>query len=200
MNSTVVEVVDGELEDEAQLDANHTELSMDDESEVRITKDQFSVFEFLRHEQRGRVILAAEFQRKVVWTDGQCAELVESILMGIPIPLIYLFEDREGVRQVVDGKQRITALKRFINNKFKLQNLKVMPQLNAKLFSKLSPFEQGKIEDYQLNTYIIQPPSPERIKFNIFDRVNRAGTPLNKQEMRFALYQGKATELLKTIA
>ena len=55
---------------------------------------------------------------------------------------------------------------------------------------------QTKIEDYQIIAHVIQPPTPDRIKFDIFDRVNRAGTQLNKQEIRNALYQGNATQLL----
>ena len=59
---------------------------------------------------------------------------------------------------------------------------------------------QAKIEDYQIHAYVIQPPTSEAIKFNIFDRVNRAGTQLNKQEMRHALYQGRATQLLEQLS
>lgn len=59
---------------------------------------------------------------------------------------------------------------------------------------------QRKIEDYQIDTYIIQPPTPEKIKFDIFDRVNRGGTRLNNQEMRNALYQGNATKLIDELS
>ena len=58
---------------------------------------------------------------------------------------------------------------------------------------------QTKIEDYQIIAHVIQPPTPDRIKFDIFDRVNRAGTQLNKQEIRNALYQGNATQLLSQL-
>jgi hypothetical protein len=72
--------------------------------------------------------------------------------------------------------------------------------INGKRFDDLDPQLQGKIEDYQLTAYIIQPPTPERVKFDIFDRVNRGGTQLNNQEMRNALYQGHSTLLLDKLS
>lgn len=59
---------------------------------------------------------------------------------------------------------------------------------------------QGIFEDYQLSFYIIQPPTPERVKYDIFDRVNRGGTRLTNQEMRNALYKGRSTVMLRELA
>lgn len=189
-----------EFDGEDFLDSNDLDGQSLSDVEVRISKDQFSAFELLRNIDRNKIILAPEFQRNDVWKDNQRSELIESILMNIPIPLIYLFEDKKGIKQVVDGRQRLTSLKRFLNNEFKLTQLKVKSEHNGKTFKELPAELQAKIEDYQINAYVIQPPTPEIIKFNIFDRVNRAGTQLNKQEMRHALYQGRATELLADLS
>ncbi|HGY3148953.1 TPA: DUF262 domain-containing protein [Morganella morganii] len=170
------------------------------DTEIRIAKEQSSVFELLRREKRGSLILAPDFQRKDVWDKKKQSELIESILMGIPIPLIYLFEDENGVRQIIDGKQRVSALKKYLSDEFELTDLTMFPSLKGKLFSEIPKLLQAKIEDYQLHSYVIQPPTPEYVKFNIFERVNRAGMNLNKQEMRHALYQGKATHLIQTLA
>ncbi|MCU6236787.1 DUF262 domain-containing protein [Morganella morganii] len=170
------------------------------DTEIRIAKEQSSVFELLRRENRGSLILAPDFQRKDVWDNKKQSELIESILMGIPIPLIYLFEDENGVRQIVDGKQRVSALKKYLSNEFELTDLTMFPNLKGKRFSEIPKLLQAKIEDYQLHSYVIQPPTPEYVKFNIFERVNRAGMNLNKQEMRHALYQGKATKLIQILA
>ena len=97
--------------------------------------------------------------------------------MGIPIPLIYLFEDEDGVRQIIDGKQRITALKGFLNNEFPLTELSMLPNLKGKRFFDILLLLQAKLEDYQLHSYVIQPPTPEYVKFNIFERVNRGRKP-----------------------
>lgn len=171
---------------------------------VKITKVQFSLFELKRKYEnidRQDIVLDPKFQRGLVWKKGkQRSELVESVLMGIPIPIIYLFETKDGKKEVVDGRQRITTFIEFMNNEFSLKELRMLPNLNGKKFSELDPLLQSKIEDYQLSAYVIQPPTPERVKFDIFDRVNRGGTQLNNQEMRNALYQGYATDLLDTLS
>jgi hypothetical protein len=168
---------------------------------VKVSRDVFSVFELKRkYEERGTVKLDPDFQREDVWNKKQKSELVESILMGIPLPVMYFAEDKYGNLQVIDGRQRLTALFEFLNNKFSISSAPILTYLKGKKFKDLEPKDQTKLEDYQLIVYIIKPQTPDRIKFDIFDRVNRGGTQLNKQEMRNALYQGKSTELLKELA
>jgi hypothetical protein len=74
-----------------------------------------------------------------------------------------------------------------------------MSELKGKKFKNLTGLQQGKIEDYKVSINVIKPPTPDRIKFDIFDRVNRGGTRLNNQEMRNAIYQGNATKLLEEL-
>jgi hypothetical protein len=189
-----------EIEGQEDLELNVHPHQMGTNTEVRIAKEQSSVFELLRKEARGDLVLAPNFQRIDVWDRKHKSELVESILMGIPIPLIYLFEDENGIRQIIDGKQRITALKGFINGDITLSNLTMLPALTGKKFVDIAPALQAKLEDFQLHCYIIQPPTPEHVKFNIFERVNRSGVNLNKQEMRHALYQGRSADLIQELA
>lgn len=173
--------------------------------EIRIDKSQFSILHLNNLVvKRKQLVIDPEFQRgwKNVWRSQQKCELIESILMGIPIPIMYLFESKDGKRQVVDGRQRISTIIDFLGNNFPLKDLKILTDNKYKncYFKDLSPKDQGLIEDYQLLFYIIQPPTPERVKYDIFDRVNRGGTRLTNQEMRNALYQGKSTTLLKELA
>lgn len=191
------------LEDEYGLEANDDvdSLSIYPNAEVRVEKVQFSVLHLKRlYENRKELILNPDFQRKDVWKGKQRSELIESILMGIPIPIMYLFETADGRKQVVDGRQRITTIIDYLNNEFSLRDLKILHDLNGSRFRDLDKKLQGIFEDYQLHVYVIQPPTPERVKYDIFDRVNRGGTRLNNQEMRNALYGGKATKLLKDLS
>jgi hypothetical protein len=168
---------------------------------IKITKEQFSVFELKRRHEKQTLKMNPDFQREGnVWNFKQKSELIESILMGIPIPIIYFFEDEQGLKQVVDGRQRLSCLFDCLDNKLKLVDLKMLKSENGKKFDDLTPQLQAKIEDYQFLAYTIQHPTPERVKFDIFDRVNRGGTQLNNQEMRNALYLGKSTELLNSLA
>ncbi|QKF65506.1 DUF262 domain-containing protein [Campylobacter corcagiensis] len=171
---------------------------------IRIDKGRMSIFEFKRKYDdkiKGNIVLNPDFQRDDKrWGDNQKSELIESILMGIPLPVIYFFQDKDGKNQVVDGRQRLTCIAEFLDDKFQLKKLKIIPDVNGKKFSELEPILQNKIEDYQLEIYTILPPTPEKVKFNIFDRLNRGGTKLNNQEMRNALYQGTSTKLIKELS
>lgn len=169
-------------------------------AEVRVEKAQFSILHLRRLcVERKEIIISPDFQRNDVWKGRQASELIESILMGIPIPIMYLFEARDGKKQVVDGRQRINTILKFLEGGFKLKDLKILHTLNGSAFADLDLKLQGIFEDYQLFFYIIQPPTPERVKYDIFDRVNRGGTRLNNQEMRNALYRGNATALIDDI-
>ena len=170
-------------------------------AEVRVTRAQYSTLHIKRLvEDRKELIIDPDFQRGNVWAKKQGAELVESILMGIPIPVMYLFEMRDGSKQVVDGRQRIAAILDFLNDKLILKDLKILPEYNNFKFSDLDAKMQGIFEDSQMYFYIIQPPTPERVKYDIFDRVNRGGTRLTNQEMRNALYRGKSTRLISELS
>ena len=93
----------------------------------------------------------------------------------------------------------------FLDDIFKLKNLKILSQINGMSMKEMDADPvysryATTIEDTQLVVQIIKYPTKDRVRFDIFDRVNRGGTPLNKQEMRNALYQGAATKLLKDLS
>lgn len=170
-------------------------------SNVKVDKGFHSVFELKRRFDANpkRIILDSEFQRENVWYRDRKSELIESVLMGLPLPIFYFNQDKYGNLIVVDGRQRLSALFSYMDDEFALRKLRILPEENDKKFSQLSPLLQGRIEDFQIQSHVIMPPTPDRIKFDIFDRVNRGGVSLNKQEMRNALYQGEATRLLKRL-
>ena len=172
---------------------------------IKIDRVQFSIFELKRRYDKGLICLDPDFQRNEVWSTRQKSELIESVVMGIPLPLIYLAETMEGKLVIVDGRQRLTTFFRYLDNEFSINGLKIMTELNACKFRDLeNDAKKSKyateIEDFQLVIQIIKYPTPDRVRFDIFDRVNRGGTPLNNQEMRNALYQGPATRLLNEVA
>lgn len=171
-------------------------------SGIKVDKGFYSLFELKRRFDASpkRIILDSDFQREDIWRRENKAELVESVLMGLPLPIFYFNQDKYGNLIVVDGRQRLTAMFSYMNDDYKLNNLKILPSLNGKMFSQLSPVQRTRIEDFQIQAHVIMPPTPDRIKFDIFDRVNRGGMRLNKQEMRNALYQGEATRLIKRLA
>jgi hypothetical protein len=179
---------------------------------VNIVPESASVFQLKRKLDKTPPLikLDPDFQRYAVWSIKQKSELIESILMGIPLPLIYVKEDEKGVYIIVDGRQRLTTLFQYMSHEFPLQNLNVLQDLNGAYFSEttkngtkfdkyLTQTQQSKIEDCPLTLHVIKPPTQDRVTFDLFDRVNRGGTRLNNQEMRNAIYQGAATKLLNKL-
>ncbi|MGH1647799.1 DUF262 domain-containing protein [Enterococcus gilvus] len=190
--------IDQALDADSSYESFHENVNYN--TEIRVDKGFYTVFELKRkYDRNNRLKLDSDFQRNIVWKPTQKVELVESILMGIPLPIFYFNEDKYGNLIVVDGRQRLTALFEFIDNDFVLENMKILSQYNDHYFSDLNTTLQTKIEDYQLQAHVILPPTDDQIKFHIFDRVNRAGTQLNKQEIRNALYQGNSTRLLNRV-
>ena len=185
-----------------------TELKYSDNEErpifesVRVTKKDFSVFELFRKYNNGKLILDVDFQRNFVWNSKQQSELLESILMGLPLPIFYFKQQDDSTYVVVDGKQRLSALFAFLDNKFALKNLKILTFLNGKKYMDLESkygIYQSQLEDYQIYSHVILPPTPDKVIFDIFDRVNRGGTQLNKQEIRNALYHGQGLNIMNGI-
>jgi len=114
------------VENEDELEASHSTGDVYPMQTIKVSKGFYSVYELKRkfdRKDRG-IVLDSSFQREGVWGQGQKSELVESVLMGLPLPIFYFNEDKKGRLIVVDGRQRLTALFEFIDCKFKLGDLK----------------------------------------------------------------------------
>lgn len=160
-----------------------------------IRNETRTVHDVLRRIGDGRFVMNPEFQRDFIWDDAKQSKLIESVIMRIPLPVLYLAEDEEGRMVVVDGLQRLSTFKRFVDNDLKLR-LPERVELNGKRFRDLSPKIQNRIEDCNLILYVIDQRVPEQARLDIFDRVN-SGVPLTRQQMRNSLYTGEATRFLK---
>jgi hypothetical protein len=143
-------------------------------------------------------ILPKDFHSEFIWNQEKQSKLIESCLMRIPLPVFYFAEQENGDIMVVDGWQRLTALKRYLSNEFALQLTKANP-LQGQKFEELSPKLQNRLEETQLILYIIDHQVPELTKLDILERVN-SGEPLTHQQMRHALHNGPGTRWLSAQA
>lgn len=152
------------------------------------------------------LVLEPDFQRGFVWNRKKKIELIESILLGIPLPTFYFSQDINGNYLVVDGKQRLKAIFDYITENEYLSSeysflTKDQKNRNKIFFSDLQSKIQRKIEDFSLNCYVVGANTPALIQNEIFIRVNRGGVPLNQQEIRNASNVGMVTlELLNRIS
>ncbi len=162
---------------------------------VLIRNESRTVYDVLRRIGQGQYIMDPDFQRDFVWDDAQQSKLIESVLMRIPLPVLYLAEDQDGKMIVVDGLQRLSTFRRFVNGDLRLR-LREQSNLNGKRFDDLTPGLQNRIEDCNLILYVIDAQVPERARLDIFERVN-SGVALTRQQMRNSLYNGQATRWLR---
>ena len=145
------------------------------------------------------IITDPDYQRKYVYDDKRASCLIESILIGIPIPVIYLAEEDDGVYSVIDGQQRITSFVRFLKNEFPLVGLKRLKSLNGLYFRQLDKTLQRRLSLKLLSTVCIERDS-QSLKYEIFSRLNLGAVKLRDQEVRNCIYRGKFNDMLKEIA
>ena len=145
------------------------------------------------------IVLDPDYQRNYVWDNKRASLLVESVLLNVPIPVIYVSEDDDGRWVVVDGLQRLNSLKRFFDNEFKLRNLEILDELNGSQFSTLNPKATRLLKNGIMRVIVIKHESHPEIKYDIFQRLNRGAVSLNEQELRNCMYRGPLCALLNEL-
>lgn len=181
--------------------------------DISIDKKPMMMDAIIRRFKQGTIIMHPDFQREEVWSRETKSRLIESLLLKIPITMFYVSGDEEGKLTVVDGLQRLSAIRDFVlkedfkptNTKglgdgMRLQGLEFLTDYEGKTFNELPINMQNRINETEFTFTIINPGTPEEVKRNIFKRINTGGEGLKPQEIRNALYAGKSTELLKTLA
>ena len=195
-------ITEKDVDSDTLLDEDELELAQGVERKIIWQAKDFSIREFTSMLQDGDLVLQPEYQRKYVATVNIASRLIESILMDVPIPVIYLAEEKDGSYSVIDGQQRLTSFISFINGKFpngetfKLAGLKVYKELNKKSFAELDKEYQSKIRTTTLHTIVIKKESNEDVKFEIFERLNTGSIKLNEDEIRNSVYRGNYIKLL----
>lgn len=148
----------------------------------------------------GELSLQPDFQRQFVWDPTRSSRLIESVLLGVPLPIIYLAEELDGKESVIDGQQRLTSFFDFIDGNLKLTNLRVREHLNGLKFSELPKEAQAAVRKTALRAITIKRESDKDLKFEIFERLNSGSVALNDQELRNCIYRGPYIKLLKELS
>lgn len=155
--------------------------------------------EIKRRVDEGDIITDPDYQRKYVYDDKRASCLIESILIGIPIPVIYFADESVGAYSVIDGQQRITSFVRYLKNEFPLSGLKKLQHLNGLYFKELDKPLQRQLNYKTLSIVCIEKDS-ENLKYEIFSRLNLGAVKLRDQEVRNCIYRGPFNDMLKEIA
>ncbi|WP_405767370.1 DUF262 domain-containing protein [Streptomyces sp. NBC_01538] len=160
----------------------------------------------LQRLKRGLIDLQPDFQRRSgIWNETAQSRLIESLLLRIALPTIYVAEEADDSWTVVDGVQRLTTIVRFVKPEatglepLVLRNLEYL-DYDGKTFEDLPGRMQTRVLETELSLLLIRKGTPEEARFNIFTRINTGGLPLTQQELRHALIPGPARDLLARLA
>jgi hypothetical protein len=196
------EVIDVELE---ELETFHDIDRPWNPESIRVTTKSFSIRNMLDAIDEDSLDLAPDFQRLQVWKPVQKAQLIESILLQIPLPAFYFAEDTEGSLRVVDGLQRLSTIHAFVRGGsdgkggFKLDGVEYIGDVAGSRFVDLPPVWQRRIYNTQITANVIDPSTPTPVMYDIFRRINTGGTPLNAQEIRHCMSKSRSREFLKRL-
>lgn len=208
-----VEVILGEAEDTPEVILQDASASDPDEffakNAFRIIyqTNNFFLPQIRDLIEKGEVLnLRPEYQRRLRWTTSQKSKLIESLLLNIPVPPVFLYESDAARYEVMDGQQRLNAVKEFIAGDFALTSLSVLKPLNGIRYSRCPPRIKRALDRSSLSAIVLLLESESETVGNklsmtdirrfIFDRLNTGGTKLNPQEIRNALNPGPLNRII----
>lgn len=147
-----------------------------------------------------QLLILPEIQREYVWDTAKASRLIESLLLNIPIPVLYFAETEDAKYEIFDGHQRIRSIVDYLNGVFPLSGLAVLREYKGMRHSELPPREQRFLKMRTLRTILISIDSHPTMKFEIYERLNTGSLSLNAQELRNSIYRGGFNNLLHELA
>lgn len=179
-------------------------LNAYDPTEIRVEQRSVNLGTLLGMLRGGQIIFDTEYQREAgLWKEREKSRLIESILLGLPLPSFFFSERSESDYEweVIDGLQRLCAFQEFfIDGALKLSGLEFLKQYEGKMYCDLLPREKWRMDMLNVNLNIVTRQTPDTVKYVLFNRINSAGYVLTQQEMRHALLQGVPAQTVKELA
>lgn len=141
-------------------------------------------------------IFIPEYQRDFTWEADRQSKLIESIILGLPIPFIFVAENKDSSWEIVDGSQRVRSIHAFLNNQLVLSGLESISSLNGYKFDELDETRQGKILNTALRIIVLSEETTDDVKIDMFERINRGSDLLKPMEKRKGIYVGRFRDFI----
>lgn len=178
------------------------------ERTVKTQTIEYDLETLLKRIRSGYIRIDPSYQRRHRWKNGTSSRLIESLLLNIPIPTIYISQDIDiddadddsPVFTVIDGQQRLTAIRDFLENNLELTELEVLDTLNGMKYEDLPRFLKRRLQDRSLSCLRIDSTVDQQVKYDIFERLNSGSVELTAQELRNATYRSPFNEMIKTLS
>lgn len=191
--------------EEEDSEVSNPQLINTRENQLRVIRtNQDYNLDYLNQSIGKTIILGPDYQRRSRWSVTQQSLLIESFLLNIPIPPIFLYEKDFHSYEVVDGRQRLEAINSFFSNSFRLRKLSHYSHLNGKKFSEINLEDQRLLLRRSISATILMAESQGfdeiDVRMLLFDRLNTGGVKLNSQELRNAIFSGSFNALLDRLS
>lgn len=199
-------------EDELTINGPKTDQEIDDAFQNISFRVIYQTNSFLLPQLRdlieeGEVInVRPEYQRRSRWTNKKRSQLIESLLLNVPIPPLFFYESDLARYEVMDGQQRMNAISDFLSNSFALTGMEKLPFLNRKKYQDLTPRIKRSLDRASLSAVVLLQESktlendPFLIRRYVFEKLNTGGEKLNAQELRNSLYRSEFNNLIVSLA
>lgn len=206
-----------ESEESPELEATDSAGASDEDIDNQLGSQPFRVVyqtnNFLLPQIRDLIVdgddvnLRPEYQRRLRWSTTQKSLLIESLLLNVPVPPVFFYENDLARYEVMDGQQRLNAIKEFLNNGFTLRGLQIIPTLNGRTYAQLPPKVKRGLDRATISAIVLLQESKSKIKKSgsskfyelrrfVFERLNTGGKRLSAQEIRNAIYAGHFNSLI----
>lgn len=137
-----------------------------------------------------------DYQREFVWDEYRQSKLIESIILGLPIPSMFFAENKDGRCEIVDGSQRVRTLAAFLGDELQLSHLTRLKELNGVRFSDLHLSRQRKINNTALRLIFLSDSTTEEVKNDLFERINKGSDLLKEMEKRKGILRGRFIDFI----
>jgi hypothetical protein len=190
-----VEDIDEQVDSTIKIEPYNT-------ANIDISHKSFTIDLIIARLRNKEIDLMPDFQRRSdLWSIQQRSQLIESLILRIPLPAFYFDGSNNDKWIVIDGLQRLSTLKSFfVDKSLMLSGLEFLHDLNSTTVDDMPRTYERRMLETQVTAYIINPGAPINLKYNIFKRINTGGLSLEPQEIRHALYQGYSTKYIKELA
>jgi hypothetical protein len=166
---------------------------------VKFTVTEYS-FEFIVQKLTTDRYYVPDYQRELVWTPAKQSKFIESVLMGLPIPFVFFWQDKDGRMEIVDGSQRLRTIRDFMADKVTLRDLETIPAVNNFRFSDLPVSRQLKFAETPIRVIILDNTTDAVTRTEMFARINTGGTTANDAEVRRGSLPGHFMDLIIELA
>jgi len=183
---------------EMQKNAVETQISAE-ARRVRFIITEYSV-EGLASKVRDGEYYVPEYQRNLVWDAKTKSRFIESVLIGLPIPFLFLWQDEEGKFEIVDGSQRLRTLTEFMDNELRLAGLELLTESNGLCYSDFEPSRRRRFNAQSIRGIILDSDTPPSVRTEMFSRINTSGKQANEAEIRRGSLPGPITDLIAELA